>query len=347
MRIAKAFLFLVTAVAAVMLTAAEDYSFYFLSDTHLGEASSFDMSELNPFRTKKDIYRADTYSGTFDAMFRNMAERKGSEVKMILSGGDLIEGGSYDAATHGATLQRAIDRICGITGLPLMLTNGNHDDWGKGGPEAFMRVTKAHLAKQPIPVKMDPRPGLNYTFEMGGDLYIVCDYHTKDSPWIWYMLEELKKESAGKYRYVFLLTHPALVCGGPSTEMVVDAASRYKSIFLCGHSHRTMILKYQGQQGMVSELMVGSMVSGNNPYRDPVTGPGAFWKDFLKRNAHVKSPKAKENIAFIEREGEHRLRDYFEIFGNGYARVDVSDKGVTVSLQSAELSQEPIVRSLY
>jgi len=127
----------------------------------------------------------------------------------------------------------------------------------------------------------------------------------------------------------------------------VDAASQFKSIFLCGHSHRTMILKYEGRNGMVSELMIASMVSGNNYYRDPVTGPEAYWKDFLKRNARVNSQKDLENVRFIEREGRGRLRDYFESYGNGYARVDVSDQGITVTFQSADLSQECIIRKLY
>jgi len=358
----KSLLFLLTAGCALLVCAGEKYTAFYFSDTHLGPESCYNMSKDNPFRTKKNIKRDDATREYFNAMLKHIADTRGSDAKLILCGGDLIEGGTYGEEVHAKTLQDAIERISGGTGLPFYFTCGNHDAWGVGGPEAFDRVAREWLAKQPCKVAFDKGAGLNYSFELGGDLYVVGDFFTKKSHWVESILNRIEQVKPGQYRYIFVLTHPGMLGGGKTTRKIVEAAAQKAAkggVILCGHSHRNKILKYESDQGKVSELMMGTMVLGNerDAFKDRRDTLEQYWTaaDAALQRAvdRAKTEKARETALKNQEKGAESksyygpyLKEYLEVSGNGYGKLEISDEGIKVTLQSAQLDQEPIQMTL-
>ncbi len=359
----KTMLFMLAAGCALLLSAGEKYSAIYFSDSHLGPESCYNMSKDNPFRTKKDIKRDDATREYFNAMLKHIADHKGDNAKLIISGGDLIEGGTYGEEVHAKTLQNAIDRISRGTGLPFFFTNGNHDAWGVGGAAAFDKVARAYLAKQPYAVTFAKDKGINYSFELGGDLYVFGDFFTKKSHWIETILERISQAKPGQYRYIIVVTHPGMLGCGKTTRRVVEAAAKTAAkggVILCGHSHRNKILKFESPLGKVSELMMATMVLGNtrDAFANPRDKMEVYWAA-CDQSLQLAVKKAKTEKAKVAAQGNLKkgeeiksyygpyLKEYFEVSGNGYAKLDISDDGITVTLQSAQLEQAPIVKTLF
>jgi len=324
-----------------VLAAGEAYNFYFIADPHLGPATSFDMSESNPFRTKKKIDRDDKTATIFNDMMKDISAKKDAQSKFIISGGDLIEGGTGGKAMHAKTLQDAIDRVTSLSGLPLHLTNGNHDDWGQGGPEAFKEVAFANARK--LGITEIREPGLNYTFTQGPDLFIFVDFHTEGSNSISNMMKFLKTVKPGQYRYVFIVTHSPFFCGGATSLGIVEKLARYNAIVLCGHSHQTFLLRYQSEKGKASQFMNAAFISSKKGYRNERSGVDAYWQHRIDAS---KSEAGKAKVREQKKLWDGKLVDYWEVRGWGYSRLEVSDDGVKVVTQSVKLDDPPIVRTL-
>ncbi len=331
----------IACLCGFVLAAGETYNFYFIADPHLGPASSYDMSDSNPFRTKKDIRRGDKTAVFFDDMMKDIAVKKDANSKFIISGGDLIEGGTGGKDVHAKTLQDAMDRVSGLTGLPLHITNGNHDDWGQGGPEAFREVAFANAGKRGI-TKFN-EPGLNYTFTQGPDLFIFVDFHTEGSEHITKMMEALKGVKPGQYRYVFIVTHSPFFCGGKTSLGIVEKLAAYNAIVLCGHSHQTFLLRFQSEKGRASQFMNAAFISSRKGYRDERFGVETYWK---QRIGQRKTEAGKKQTAEQRKLWDGKLVDYWEVRGWGYSRLEVSDDGVKVVTQSVKLDEPPIVKTL-
>lgn len=315
------------------------YNFFFFSDPHLGTAESYDMNpETNPrFRTKKDIHRSDKALPTYRAFLKQMAQMADDETQFLIECGDLIEGGTFGEETHAGELDKALKLLKEYCNFPIYPVNGNHDAWGKGGPEAFKRVICKH-ASELIGREIKDT---NYTLQVGPDVFIFTDFFSKESaPWdyIWNAIDTLKT----KPRYLFIVMHPGFV-PDPLPESIkrLERLAANNAIILCGDSHLNQLLDCKLKDGRLTQLMVVSIFhedSATDRFTPPSDDHDAYWTDFEKKVAD--NPEWLETLRNYWRPVLKRL---WRTKGNGGAKIMVSDQGVYAIYQSADLTQKPLV----
>ncbi len=329
-----------SAAAAVLLTislaAGEAYNFYFISDPHLGDEKSYNTAKTkeNPFKTKKNTARADQNMATFDAMLKDIAAKKDSSSKFIISGGDLIEGGCTSEKVHEEQLSKYLNKVQKAVALPLFPVNGNHDDWGLGGPQAFKAVAWPFIRKQ-TGKPLASTKAAHYVVHQDNDVFIFADYHTVGSGWTDFVLKELKAIK-GTPRYVFVIVHCNIIpFPGKGNAAIRDELAKFNGFILCGHSHQNQVYVYGKDGKTVTQVTVGTCFSRPGAIkanRDQQKYFNWFIGHYCKNPA-----KAEE----VRREYIPYTKDFVTFGGAAYARFDVSDNGVELSYQASDLTQPP------
>lgn len=317
--------------------AGVSYNFFMLSDTHFGDPESYDMNpETNPkFKTRKDIKRANKAMAVYEALFAQMAKNATPETKFVISCGDLIEGGGFNADTHAVQLQKAVDLVKNSLKMPFYPVNGNHDSWGNGGPEAFRRVVVDVLAKE----TKTPMTATNYTMTVGPDLFVFGDWFSPGSDGMKYLKETLKAITK-KPRYLFVVVHPNLI---PSTSASMsqwcEILADFDAIVLCGHSHQTQLVDYERDGKKITQLIMATFLYpdvANNHYAPPREDLARFWASFEK--SRVGKPKHQ---TCLDEQWKPYVKRVWWTYGNGMAQLLVSDEGVDAVIQSADITQPP------
>ncbi len=328
-------------VAALLLSfavfAGEAYSFYFISDTHLGDQASYntEKTQANPFKTKKNTARADKFMGTFDAMLKDMAEKKGTGVRFLIEGGDLIEGACTSEKVHEEQLRKYLYKVRNAVGVPVFPVNGNHDDWGLGGPEAFRRVTFPFIREQ-IGHELASDKAAHYVVRQADDVYIFADYHTNGSDSSGFILKELKALKVGEVRYVFVILHPNILpFAGEARAAIRNELAKHNGFVLCGHSHANQVYVYGKDGRTVTQVTAGTCFAAPNQLREK-RDQEAFFKWFIGHYC-----KRKGTAEEVRREYIPFTKDFVTFDGAAYARFDLSDDGVVVSFQASDLTQPP------
>ena len=133
---------------------------------------------------------------------------KKSDTRFVLQLGDIIQGDCDDVPTHKKMLDDCIKllRAPYPKGFPFLTVIGNHDFRGKGARQAYMDFAEAFMsgeiakltgAATPAPAKYPA-----FSFRTGGDLWVFCDFETKNLQPVIDCIE-----SDAKARHVFLVTH--------------------------------------------------------------------------------------------------------------------------------------------
>jgi len=332
----KKFLLLLTlTLTAWLLGAGETYNFFMVSDTHWGAPESFSTDPK--VKTKKDIYRAEKAAPLYHALFADIAKKSDNATKFLIHAGDMIEGRAKDEATHFAELEKSWTLMTKYVKLPIYLVKGNHDASGPGGKEAFARFMQA---KSPV-----ASPRTNYTVSVGNDLFIFVEYHDA-LKFVRKTLAELKNTP----RYIFLVVHQDIVpFNAKSIKALCELAAKYNMIVLHGHTHSTRQLDFAPPTGgRLTTFSVGTYLNPDAKlmrYRKTVTDPANVFARYLKKRC--KTPEMKDMVTtgcvpyvsnFAEFSSGQKM--------HGYAKITVSDSGVTVSLQSGDLTQSPVTTRL-
>lgn len=324
---------------AACAVAGENYNVLFISDTHFGDADTFEVDGSGKFRTKKDPHRMEKALPAYQALFKDMAGRVNAETAFVLSGGDLVEGWAKDQASHAAQLRQALTELKSFFTCPILSINGNHDSNGQFGRAAFEEVMVAHLREA---AKKPKLKGANYVIRKGGDLWIFHDAYIGKSARerYEYPIQVLRKLD-WRPRYVFLVTHSPLLqfTNGPINDLLKEL-DKHHSFILCGHTHQTQLLTAKRPGGTITQFSVGTCFTEDMKraqYRVTATTPEQIMPE-LKRRAN----KFK-NWDKVYRELVPYLSQAWFAKGQGYAVLDISDAGVTITVQSAQLKQKPMV----
>lgn len=329
--------------AAVTLCAAsgENYNVLFISDTHFGDADTYEVIDAasGKLRTKKDPRRMEKALPAYRAMFKDMAAHADSRTAFVVEGGDLVEGWAKDQAAHAAQLRQAMTEMKSFFSCPILGVTGNHDANGKFGRAAFDEVMLPHLreaAKQP-----DLKDG-NYTVRKGDDLWIFHDYYLGGST-----RERLDfpirilRGLDWKPRYVFLVTHaPLLQFPNAAINELLAELDKYRSFILCGHTHRTLLLTAKRPGGTITQFSIGTLFTADTKkamFKVVASTPEEFLPELRRRATRFKC------LDEVEKNLIPYLTEAWFIKGHGYAKIDISDAGVTITVQSAYLAQKPIV----
>jgi len=315
------------------LMAGESYNILMLSDFHWGEASAYDVSPGAKFRTKKDIRLADRMEKPIGELLADAAANCDPDTRLMVECGDLVEGGLKGEAVHAEQLKRSLDRIKRYISVPMYPVNGNHDDWGNGGPEAFKKVILPFIARELHGRAPAPVFATNYSFTEGGDLYVFLDTYTvgKQNDWQGFLRNILTAKP--KYRYLFVVLHNNVMPFVNSTWLeLAEMLSGTNAIILCGHSHRNILMRYDGPWGKMAQISVGSCVSSaTSRMALGNTDLEKFWAWWTPNYA-----KSKDNKARLQKFYIPYLKEVYELNGYGYAKFLISDGGVLVEFHGKD-----------
>ena len=335
----KIFAVLALLLTSAMLWAGETYNFMMISDTHFGSEASFGPSPAP--KIQKKLKRCDQAVPNFRAMFSHMVKTSDQATKFLIHAGDIIEGYGFNAEAQAGQFFMADTLLKEYIKLPIYMVRGNHEAGGKtGGNEAYFKTIAPAIAKN----AGQPADTIHYTVTCGEDLFIFVDgYRNPDK-----FLRNTLKNLAKRPRYIFLVIHQDVI--PQPHQFLLDLIKQllpYDGIILNGHTHRNRVLKYVRDGHTVTQYTIGSYVIADTAkmrYESTKNDTAAFLKKF--RNAkYVATPERKqlfdaEFVPFIQ-----GYQEFNALKGRstaaGYARIKVSDAGVTVLVQSADLSQKP------
>ena len=275
------------------------------------------------------------------------------DTRFVLQLGDVIQGDCDDVPTHRKMLDDCIAllRAPYPAGLPFLTVMGNHDYRGKGARAAYLGFAEPFMSgeiarldsRRPCAAKYPA-----FSFRVGPDLWVFCDFETKDLQPIVDCIE-----SDPDARHVILVTHGPFTAsdvgscswrlGGRSycdalRPKLYEVLSRRHAVVLSGHTHTTAFFRHENEFGGFCEYTANSVwarpeqATGEAVY----SSVDEYGADCLSKNTGEKLAGCKAALDFF-RPG---LREYFFSRAAGHSRVDVADDAVTVMFYPGD-AREP------
>ena len=336
------FLFLLITAAGIIY-AGETYNFFMISDPHFGAADTYltDPNAPRKYKTKKSIHRADRTMHLYKALFEDIRKKSNSQTRFIVEAGDLVEGATPNEATHKKVLNDALSLMKTYFKYPIYMVKGNHDAFGLGGEAAYKAVLVKEIARYAGKEQLD---FANYAVNCGPDLYIYMDFYPKARGFKF--VRDTLKNLKTKPRYVFVILHCPMIFtyqfendALPLCELLTE----YNGILLAGHCHQNMITKFE-KNGKAMYQVTVSTYTVETPLKtmrmiDTRTTPEQAKARFIEK---VKMKKADHILSVFREKWAPNITEHRHFRGVGYAKFDVSDKGIQVTYQSVDLTQEPI-----
>ena len=322
---------------------AGDYSVSVLGDTHFDaepesvyhshydESNRWAKVQHEEFRRNGEMWR--DRCRKLLAASAKLAHEKGSD--FVLQLGDIIQGDCDDVPTHKKMLDDCIKmlRTPYPQGIPFLTVMGNHDFRGKGAREAYLQFAEPFISREAGCIAKYPV----FSFRRGPDLWVFCDFETKDIGAICACIE-----AAPSVRYTFLVTHGPFTCpdgegsfrwrlaGRPDCAAgrvrLYELLSRRHAIVLSGHTHTIAYYRHENSFGGFSEF------TGNSVWKapeiataEPICDDATKYATLYLAGMDVKKRADYEKDAALFRPG---VKDYFFNRGAGHFRLVVSANGV-------------------
>ncbi len=331
----------------------EDYSVAVLGDTHYDaepesvyhshydESNKWAKVQHAEFRRNGEMWRE-----RCPRMLKASAElSRRMDTRFVLQLGDIIQGDCDDATTHKRMLDDCIRYLCAPypDGLPFLTVVGNHDFRGKGARPAYFEFAEPFISAE-IAKLADGRDAATakypaFSFRVGPDLWVFCDFETKDLNPIADLVE-----SDPSARHVFLVTHGPFTTfrhtnsfqwrlGGrkecdASRPRLYEALSRRHAIVLSGHTHTTNFYRHESMFGSFTECTVNSVwTCPEIATAEPVESKPSDYAAVPKMFAAEKQADYERAVEFF-RPG---IKEYFFNRGAGHYRLDVAGDSVLMA----------------
>jgi hypothetical protein len=259
--------------------------------------------------------------------------------RFLLQVGDLVQGDCNNASVHAQMLNDAVAAIRGgfPSNLPFLTVLGNHD-YRTGARNAYLNFAQPFMASE-IANLTGVTPAATaypvYSFRLGDDLWVFCDFETVDMNPICNVID-----ADPSARHVFVVTHGPFTTSAASTSIynarwrlagrakseasrprLYETLSRRHAIVFSGHTHKTDYYWHRNEYGGFAEMTVNSVwmrgdLATSVPFHDKVD-------DYV---SPLSNSDYKKEIAYF-RPG---LRRYFHNEAAGHYRLNVSDDAVTM-----------------
>ena len=259
--------------------------------------------------------------------------------RFLLQVGDLVQGDCNDANVHAQMLNDAVAAIRGgfPSNLPFLTVLGNHD-YRTGARNTYLNFAQPFMAAE-IANLTGVTPAATaypvYSFRLGDDLWVFCDFETVDMNPICDVID-----ADPSARHVFVVTHGPFTTSAASTSIynarwrlagragseasrprLYETLSRRHAIVFSGHTHKTDYYWHRNEYGGFAEMTVNSVwMRGNLATSVPLH---AKVDDYV---SPLSNSDYKKEIAYF-RPG---LRRYFHNEAAGHYRLNVSDDAVTM-----------------
>jgi len=338
-----------TAAALYAGAAKNSYNFFMISDTHFGSAASFDAKTLDRKEIIRNIPRADRLMPQYRAIFADMAGKFDAETAFVINGGDLVKGYAKSVEAQKKEMTDAVALLREYFKIPIYSVCGNRELAWKYGRQAYAEAMLPEISRS-IGRNLEVA---NYTVQCGPDLFIYLDYWSKN--WHNFVIDTLKGLKQ-KPRYLFLVVHAGVLpsCRTNDLKLCDMLASRYKTIIIHGHTHSTRLIEYgKGKKNLV-QFSVSTYLRSVGPGANYVL-PGVDEREAglaLFRQLRAGNNAKKQQI-FDTRCTPNIKRytvwnsDNKRMAPAGYARFLVSDDGVRVIMQDADITRAPFEIKLW
>ena len=259
----------------------DSYSVVILGDTHYDAADPefYHAGYTDPKPAREAAHRLEFIrNGNMwaDRSLRLIDRAAGlvdKDTRYVLQVGDLIQGDTADSTTHVRFLDDAVNLIKSHVApdLPFVSVNGNHDR--RGVDDALCRrAYKAYMMPRVSQELGQKITHTSYLFRQGPDAFVAVNYGSSNLEGIKSLLEEARGS-----RHVFVLIHtPVFPFDDPDIfhwfflgkrddsraqerrEMRALLAS-LNAIVLCGHTHDTELLDWEGDGGRITQMTMSSV----------------------------------------------------------------------------------------
>ncbi len=309
--------------------------------SHYDESNKWAKVQHEEFRRNGEMWRE-----RCPRMLRaSAALAHSNDTRFVLQLGDIIQGDCDDVATHKKMMDDCIRllRAPYPKGVPFLTVVGNHDFRGKGARPAYFEFAEPFMSKEIA--KIEEGPGkMNakypaFSFRVGPDLWVFCDFETKDLNPICDLID-----ADPEARHVFLVTHGPFTTftsgnsyrwrlGGrkeceSSRPRLYETLSRRHAIVLSGHTHTTNFYRHENSSGAFTECTVNSVwMRDELATAEPLASkPSEYAAKPGKFNGDRQADYERE-ISFFK----PSLKEYFYSNGAGHYRLDVSGDSVVMA----------------
>ena len=282
---------------AVARTKHGRYSIVILGDTHYDNADpefyhsgyTDPKPEREAAHRKEFVRNGKMWSGRCRKLVKRAACLVDDDTRYVFQMGDLIQGDTADAEIHKRFLDDAVELLKGSIApeLPFVTVTGNHDVRGKDDSVA-RKAYKEYMTDRMSKELGQEVTDLNFLFRNGPDAFVFIDFNKPKVDRIKALLEEARGS-----RHVFVIVHaPAFPFDSPDywywyllgnkkdsraeqrREIRAMLAS-LNAIVLCGHTHTTEYLEWEGDGGRITQMTMSSVWSSEARGHYEVTASGA------------------------------------------------------------------------
>lgn len=335
------------------------YSVVILGDTHYDapDPDLYHTGYTDPDPKREALHRREFVRNgkMWQGRSRKLVERASrlvdQETDFVLQMGDLIQGDTPDSATHVRFLDDAMNLFKSdlAPGLPFVTVAGNHDL--RGNDDAV--ATRAYTSYMPARLSQELGQEIkdnNFLYRVGPDAFVVIKFTKPDIP----AIERLLAEAKGA-RHIFLVTHgPVFPYDNPkyywwfllSNRKDSHAAERRRIrkllaenevIVLCGHTHATEFLDWQGDGGRITQMTMSSVWSADSQgsYNEIASGANEYCTLLYKTNPELRT-EANQALFDEFREG---IRSYSLAASAGSYKLIVDGPNVYVDFYAGDSEQ--------
>ena len=350
-----------TAEALAKSAEGDKYSVVILGDTHYDDADPelyhAGYTDPNPVRDanhlKEFVRNGKMWAERCPSLVRRAACLVDDSTRFVLQMGDLVQGDTATAEIHTRFLDDAMNLFKAdlAPDLPFVTVAGNHDL--RGNDDAV--ITQAYNDYMPARLSKElgiPVTDSNFLFTMGPDAYLVINFGKTSLE----QIEQLFEASEGA-RHTFVVVHsPVFPYDSASywwwilfgnrqdsraeeRRRVRALMARRNAVVLCGHTHKTELLDWEGDGGRITQMTMSSVWAKASQGRYEVLASGADGYGSL----HTYDGVAKE----LFEEYRPGIKRYSYANSAGSYKLFVGDEDIRVDFyagSSPRLSQRFILR---
>lgn len=314
------------------------FHFMLLGDIHYDKLYHHDMDYINE-KYPNDISQIENYSLVTEKYLPKLMEvvkKKGQMKKsdFYIQLGDFVEGlcGSKELAELQTT--EFIDFIkAQDLQRPFFVVKGNHDITGEGAREVYDETVLPWQSREHT--KKLSHSCASFVYKNSRFVFFDCYRADESLAWLKEDLKNMKEE-----RLFFSVHMPLVPFNARSTwyvysrpeeqhkrQELLELLGQYNSIVLCGHLHKTNVLKRETQSGEIVQVCLGSVMNPKQTeVSDHLMGVRAYGADLVNLEPDFSPSNLEERKTVLN--SEKPFVKFFEYADFcGYSEMNVSEEG--------------------
>ena len=336
----------------------DKYSIVILGDTHYDvadpeyyHAGYYDPNPKRDAAHREEFVRnGKIWAERCPSLVKRAACLVDDDTRYIFQVGDLIQGDTADAQTHKRFLDDAVNLFKAdlAPDLPFVTVAGNHDLRGVDDAVCTQAYTE-YMSERMSKELSQEIHSTNFLFRCGPDAFVVVNFTKPKVDEITSLLEQARGA-----RHVFVLVHGPVFpyddeyfywfLLGSKKDRHADKRRKMRAllaslnaIVLCGHTHATEFIDWEGDGGRITQMTMNSIWSSDARGRYTLLASGAESYGTLLFQNHPEMATEANQALFAEyREG---IKDYSTADSAGSYKLTVDGEKVYVDFYPGDSSR--------